>query len=155
MIEEALAHISTTENCDISLIGSEDFGLDGVRHEAKKWSSETEVDDLRRMQIGLVPLPDDNPWNPYKFIMKTAQYMSLGIVPVGTPMASNTEVIRHGENGFLARSQREWVDAMTTLIRDDDLRLSMSRQAARDAAEKYSLQANAEKIVAAFESAMD
>ena len=152
MIEAPLAQISKDEACDISLIGTDNFGLTTVRHEAKRWNSETEVEDLRRIQIGLVPLPDDNPWNPYKFIMKTAQYMSLGIVPVGTPMASNTEVIRHGENGFLAGTDREWKDAISTLIHDEKLRCAMSGQAAKDAAEKYSLQANAGKIVAAFRS---
>lgn len=85
MIEGPLSEVSRKGSCVISLIGSDDFGLEGVDYKAKFWSAETEVDDLRRMQIGLVPLPDDNPWNPYKFIMKTAQYMSLGIVPVGTP----------------------------------------------------------------------
>ena len=123
-----------------------------MKYERKIWNSETEVDDLRQIQIGLVPLPNDNPWNPYKFIMKTAQYMSLGIVPVGTPMASNPEVIRHGENGFLAASDSDWTDAVSTLINDEELRLSMSRVAARDATEKYSLQANARKIIAAFRS---
>ena len=155
MIEGALRRISATGRCEINLIGSDDFGLTGVDHEAKRWSAENEVDDLRRIQIGLVPLPDDNPWNPYKFIMKTAQYMSLGLVPVGTPMASNTEVIRHGENGFLAETEDEWVDAVTTLLSDVELRRSMSRQAASDAAEHYSLQSNAEKIVAAFRSAVE
>ena len=155
MIERPLAHISAKEECDIRLIGAEDFGLEGVRYEGRKWNGETEVGDLRRMHIGLVPLPADNPWNPYKFIMKTAQYMSLGIVPVGTPMASNPEVIRHGENGFLAASDSEWVEALSTLINDGDLRSRMSRRAARDAAEKYSLQANAAKIVAAFRSVVN
>jgi glycosyltransferase involved in cell wall biosynthesis len=154
MIEGALRKVSLNESCRISLIGADDFGLMDVTYHAKRWNSRTEVDDLRQIQIGLVPLPDDNPWNPYKFIMKTSQYMALGIVPIGTPMASNTEVIRHGENGFLAGSESEWVDAIATLIRDDELRRSMSRQAASDAANKYSLQANAGKIVAAFESAM-
>jgi len=155
MIEGALSRISDSQICDILLIGSGEFGLSGVRHEAKKWSGETEVEDLRRIQIGLVPLPADNPWNPYKFIMKTAQYMSLGIVPVATPMASNTEVIRPGENGFLAETENEWVEAITTLVNDQELRTAMSRQAAKDAAEKYSLQANAGKIVEAFKSAID
>lgn len=154
MIEGALATVADREDCEISLIGSDDFGLPAVRHTAKRWESETEVEELRKMHIGLVPLPADNPWNPYKFIMKTAQYMSLGIVPVGTPMASNVEVIRHGENGFLAASERDWVEALTTLIRDDDLRRRMSSAAAKDAAEKYSLQAHATRIVAAFESAV-
>jgi glycosyltransferase involved in cell wall biosynthesis len=68
-------------------------------------------------------------------------------------MASNTEVIRHGENGFLARSDDEWVEFLTTLVKDADLRKKMSREAANDAAGKYSLQANADKIVSAFRSA--
>jgi glycosyltransferase involved in cell wall biosynthesis len=85
--------------------------------------------------------------------MKTAQYMSLGIVPIGTPMASNNEVIRHGENGFLAGTDAEWVEYITALVREPELRKSMSKAAAKDAAEKYSLQANAAKIVSAFESA--
>lgn len=152
MIEGPLAQISQDKACEISLIGSDNFRLEGVRHEAKPWSMESEVEDLRRIHIGLVPLPDDNPWNPYKFIMKTAQYMSLGIVPVGTPMASNTEVIRHGENGFLAGNSKDWVDLISTLIHDERLRYSMSREAAKDAAAKYSLQANAGKIVKAFRS---
>ena len=152
MIEGVLRHFSTRDDCRISLIGSDDFGLKDVKHTARKWNAETEVDDLRQIQIGLVPLPDDNPWNPYKFIMKTAQYMALGLVPVGTPMASNTEVIRHGENGFLASSESEWIDHVSKLIEDRELRISLSRTAARDASEKYSLQANAEKIIAAFRS---
>ena len=154
MIEDPLRSISENKICDIRLIGSVDFGLDGVRYQANKWNRETEVDDLRHIQVGLVPLPDDNPWNPYKFIMKTAQYMSLGIVPVGTPMASNTEVIRQGENGFLAQTQDDWINYVTTLVKDTDLRKKMSREAAKDAAAKYSLQANADKIISAFRSAI-
>ena len=153
MIEAPLGRISASGICDIKLIGSDDFGLDGVKYHAQKWDGATEVDDLRHMQIGLVPLPDDNPWNPYKFIMKTAQYMSLGIVPVGTPMASNLEVIRHGENGFLAGNDDEWIEQISTLVRDADLRKKMSHEAARDASAKYSLQTNADKIVSAFRSA--
>ena len=151
LIEKPLQKLSG--KCEISLIGADDFGLEGVDYRSKKWSADTEVDDLRRIHIGLVPLPDDNPWNPYKFIMKTAQYMSLGIVPVGTPMASNTEVIRHGENGFLAANETEWLESIETLIHDKELRRSMSRAAAKDAVEKYSLQANTAKIISAFRSA--
>lgn len=155
MIEEPLRKLSESGVCDLRFIGSDDFGLDGVKYRASRWNGDTEVDDLRKMQIGLVPLPDNNPWNPYKFIMKTAQYMSLGIVPVGTPMASNTEVIRHGENGFLASTDEEWTDYLTLLATDADLRYKMSAAAAGDALEKYSLAANSTKIIEAFRAAVD
>jgi glycosyltransferase involved in cell wall biosynthesis len=80
--------------------------------------------------------------------------MALGIVPVGTPMASNTEVIRHGENGFLAANDNEWLELLNTLIADDKLRNEMSARAAADARAKYSLEANRTKIIEAFRAAV-
>lgn len=153
LVEGPLGEISRAGFCDIHFIGGTDFDLAGVDFTAQNWNGETEAEDLRRMQIGLVPLPDA-PWNKYKFIMKTAQYMALGIVPVGTPMASNPEVIRHGENGFLAGSDEEWVKYLTILVEDSKLRNKMSKVAAEDAKARYSLEANASKVIEAFQAAL-
>jgi glycosyltransferase involved in cell wall biosynthesis len=154
LVEKPLQELSRSDACDIHLIGGEDFDLEDVNYSAQKWNAETEVEDLRKMQIGLVPLPD-HPWNPYKFIMKTAQYSALGIVPVGTPMASNTEVIEHGVNGFLAATDSEWLEYLNLLVSDHKLRNEMSHRGAIAAREKYSLEANKEKIIAAFRSAVN
>jgi glycosyltransferase involved in cell wall biosynthesis len=154
MIEGPLQELSSADVCDLHFIGGEDFGLRDVNYTAQKWNSETEVEDLRKMQIGLVPLPE-NPWNKYKFIMKTAQYMALGIVPIGTPMASNPEVIMHGENGFLAESDDDWLRCVRTLVSDHELRARMSARAADDARTKYSLEANSEKVISAFRAAVN
>jgi len=154
LVEKPLQTISNMGICDIHFIGSTEFDLENVNYTAERWREETEVEDLRKMQIGLVPLPE-NAWNKYKFIMKTAQYLALGIVPVGTPMASNTEVIRHGENGFLAATDEEWVEYLTILVKDSKLRNSMSKQGAADALAKYSLEANKEKIISAFRDAVN
>jgi glycosyltransferase involved in cell wall biosynthesis len=153
LVEKPLARLSEKDICDIHFIGGTDFNLDNVNYTAQKWNGETEVEDLRQLHIGLVPLPE-NSWNKYKFIMKTAQYMALGIVPVGTPMASNTEVIRHGENGFLAATDDEWFEYLTILVNDSKLRNKMSGTAAEDARAKYSLEANAPKVIEAFRAAL-
>jgi len=153
LIQEPLKVLSERKNCDIRFIGSSDPGLDGVSYSTQKWNGSTEVDDLRRLQIGLVPLAD-LVWNPYKFIMKTAQYMALGIVPVGTPIASNPEVIQHGENGFLAESNEDWVRYIQLLIDDKELRMKLSSQAAKDAEANYSLRSQTSKVVEAFRAAI-
>lgn len=153
LVEKPLQTISNKNICNIHFIGGTDFDLQNVKYTAQKWSAETEVEDLRKMQIGLVPLPDVS-WNKHKFIMKTAQYMALGIVPVGTPMASNTEVIRHGENGFLAETDDDWVKYLTILVEDDKLRNQMSAAAVKDAQTKYNLEANTPKIIEAFRAAV-
>lgn len=153
LVEKPLQAISAKNICGIHFIGGTDFDLENVNYTAQKWNGATEVEDLRKLQVGLVPLPE-NSWNGFKFIMKTAQYMSLGIVPVGTPIASNPEVIRHGENGFLAATDQEWIEHLTTLVKDDKLRNRMSAAAAADAQAKYSLEANAPKIIEAFRAAV-
>ena len=138
----------------VHLIGGDEFNLPGVPHTAQKWSAETEVDDLRKMQVGMVPLPV-NEWNKRKFYMKTAQYMALGIPPVATPLGSNPEVIEHGVTGFLADSDDDWIKYLKLLIENEDLRLSMSYRAAETAKAKYSLEGNSEKIIDAFRAALN
>jgi len=105
------------------------------------------------MQVGMIPLPV-NEWNKRKFYMKTAQYMALGIPPVCTPMGSNPEVIEHGRTGFLADTKEEWVEYLSRLVRDSDLRRSMAERAARVARERFSLEANAPKVIEAFRAAL-
>lgn len=153
LIEGPLRELSESGECELKFIGGTDFGLEGVDYSAQEWRGETEVEDLRQIQIGLVPLPE-NSWNRYKFIMKTAQYMSLGIVPVATPIASNPEVVRHGLNGFLASNDGEWTEYLNLLVRDRDLRERLSSEAVKDALAKYSLAANEDKIVDAFRAAL-
>ncbi|HEX7174333.1 MAG TPA: glycosyltransferase family 4 protein [Pyrinomonadaceae bacterium] len=153
VVADALRELRGRVPHDVHLIGGEEFDLPGVEYTAQKWRADTEVEDLRRMQVGMVPLPV-NEWNKYKFYMKTAQYMALGIPPVCTPMGSNPEVIRHGETGFLADTTEEWVTYLERLIRDTPLRLEVSERAAREARAKYSLEANAEKVIDAFRSAL-
>lgn len=154
MLAPALRKLSEKVDYNLHLIGGTNFDLPGVEYKAQNWKAETEVEDLRQMQIGLIPLPNVE-WNKWKFIMKTTQYMALGIVPVGTPMSSNPEDIQHGVNGFLAETDEEWVECLTTLVENSELRNKMSRQAAQDAKQRYSLEATAPKVIEAFRAALN
>lgn len=153
IVAGALQGLAKRVQHHVHLIGTTAGDLPGVRFTAQAWRAETEVEDLRTLQIGMVPLPL-NEWNKRKFYLKVAQYMALGIPPVCTPLGSNPEVIEHGVTGFLADTQDEWITYLEQLITDPALRLQMSTQAARVAREKYSLVANAERIVAAFRAAV-
>jgi glycosyltransferase involved in cell wall biosynthesis len=154
VIAGALRKLAERTKHRVHLIGGTDFDLPGVNYTAQNWSAQTEVEDLRKMQVGMVPLPV-NEWNKRKFYMKTAQYMALGIPTVATPLGSNPEVVQHGVTGFLADSDEEWVEYLSLLINDHDLRRRMSREAALTAQEKYSLEGNTGKIIEAFRAAMN
>src|SRR5947209_3295739 len=154
VIASALRKLAERVAYSLHLIGGTEFDLPGVRYVAQKWSAETEIEDLRKMQVGLVPLPV-NEWNKRKFYMKTAQYMALGIPTVATPLGSNPEVVQHGVTGFLADSENEWIECLGLLIKDQELRRRMSYAAAQAAREKYSLESNAKKIIEAFQAVMN
>jgi glycosyltransferase involved in cell wall biosynthesis len=151
-IRTSLGRLARRSDVKLRLVGGSDFGLPTIPYEGRPWRSETEVEDIRSFDIGLLPVPD-TPWNRRKFFLKLVQYMSLGIPAVATPLGSNPEVINDGVTGLLASTAAEWDAALDLLVDNPDLRAEMGQRAAAVAHSQYTLQANAAKIVAAFHTA--
>ena len=85
------------------------------------WSLKTEIAELNKIDIGIMPLPDDK-WAKGKCGFKGLQYMSLGIPTIMSPVGVNKDIITDGVNGFLANSEKEWITKLSLLIEDKDLR---------------------------------
>lgn len=102
-----------------------------------RWSPDIEVQALRRLSVGLMPLVDD-PWARGKCSFKMLTYMSVGIPVVVSPVGMNSEVLAHGRCGFSARTSEEWVDAMSALIVNRDAGTEMGEIGRRIAEEHYS-----------------
>lgn len=92
--------------------------------ERKMWSRADELQNLRSLDVGIMPLPD-NLWTRGKCGFKLMQYMAVGLPVVGSPVGVNVEIIRDGHNGFLAGSPDEWIEKLERLIHDPDLRRSI------------------------------
>ncbi len=104
------------------------------------WNSTTEVEDLASIHIGIMPMPD-NEWSRGKCGFKGLQYMGLSKPVVLSTVGVNTEIIRDGENGFLATTPEEWMNRLSLLIEDDVLRKKMGDAARRTVEELYSVKA--------------
>lgn len=152
-IRGPLRRVGERADVEVLLIGARDFGLPDVCHTGLEWHAESEVNDLRRLEVGLLPVPR-TPWTPHKFYLKLVQYMALGIPPVATPLGSNPVVIEDGETGCLVNDDAAWTNAIGRLVEDEELREKIGRRAAEVAHERYTLQANADKIIAAFRSSI-
>ncbi|SFF42678.1 Glycosyltransferase involved in cell wall bisynthesis [Fontimonas thermophila] len=107
--------------------------------ELRPWSEATEVSDIQQMDIGIMPL-DDSPWSRGKCGYKLIQYMACGLPVVASPVGVNCEIVEHGVNGFLARTEAEWREALSTLLRDADLRRRMGQAGRKKVETHYSLQ---------------
>jgi glycosyltransferase involved in cell wall biosynthesis len=116
------------------------------------WSAATEIEDLRAIDIGLMPLADDE-WARGKCGMKALQYMALGIPPVVSPVGVNTTIVRHGVNGVLATMDDEWVARLEELGRDPALRARLGGEARRTVETEYSAAVHAPRMAAVLRDA--
>lgn len=114
------------------------------------WNKNSEAADLMTIDIGIMPLPDDE-WSKGKCGFKALQYMALGIPSVISPVGVNTTIIDDGVNGFLARSDDQWIDVLKKLIADRDLRTRVGEAGRKTIVERYSVLSTSSVYVSLFE----
>lgn len=115
-----------------------------------KWKKETEIKDLAKINIGVMPLQKDI-WSEGKCGFKGLQYMALEIATIISPVGVNTSIVQDGENGFLADSPEEWREKLILLLTDNALRKSLGKIGRQTIEKRYSLNANKDKYLQLFE----
>jgi glycosyltransferase involved in cell wall biosynthesis len=150
-IREALQELGKTEKFRLRVIGTPNYELPGVEVEALQWRSETEIEDLQKIDIGLMPLPDED-WSRGKCGLKALQYMALGIPTICSPVGVNSTIIQDGENGFLADDKDEWVAKLKQLIHSADLRKRLGENGRETVETGFSARSQAPRVLKIFES---
>jgi glycosyltransferase involved in cell wall biosynthesis len=125
--------------------------LPASRIEFVRWSPRTELDAFARMSIGLMPLADDD-WCHGKCSYKMLCYMAAGLPVVVTGAGMNREVLAMGEVGMSAGPEREWVDALTTLLSDATLRHRMGAAGRHVIEQHFSLHRLSQQYAVLFQS---
>ncbi len=124
-----------------------DWNLKSLRY--IEWNKETEIADLLRMNIGLMPIPNDD-WAKGKCGFKALQYMSLGIPALVSPVAVNRKIVDDGINGFWCVTNDEWKQAISSLIQHTDLRIKMGTQATQKIKSHFSVESNISNFLNLF-----
>jgi glycosyltransferase involved in cell wall biosynthesis len=91
------------------------------------WSPEAEQQWLSEIDIGIMPLTDDE-WSRGKCAFKLLQYMAYGKPVVASNVGANKSVITDRVNGFLVDDSAGWVEALEELISDAALRRKMGEE---------------------------
>lgn len=133
-------------------VGSGELELGEVPLEVKPWSEATEVAEIRRFDVGIMPLID-SPFERGKNGFKLIQYMACARPVIGSPVGVNREIITDGENGFQATTEEEWVRALDALEGDEPLRRRQGEAGRRLVETRYSLAAAAPKLAELLRSA--
>lgn len=151
LIKESMIELAKKEDFELVIISDAAPKIEwpGVRWSFIPWSSETEAEDLQKIDIGIMPLRDE-PFERGKCGMKAILYMSSGIPALVSPIGVNKDIVIHEETGFHCVSDSEWISYLRLLIRDENLRKHMGK-AARDHVEKnYSIKSLLPKMLEVF-----
>lgn len=141
LLDEVFQTLAKNYDFKLLVMGDPNFTLEGVDVQAIAWKEEYEVDVISSFDIGVYPLPDEE-WVLGKSGLKALQYMAAGVPTVATAIGTIFRIIQNGDNGFLVNNQQEWIDVLSRLMNDEQLREKVGRNAAHTVENHYSINAN-------------
>src|SRR5262249_49443719 len=142
MFAPVLRELVARGDVELRVISDREPSLPGIPYVWRRWSADTETYDLRDLDVGIMPMPDDS-WSRGKCSLKALQYMAMGIPAICSAVGVNREVIHHGQNGFLAARPEEWVRYLGLLIEDPALRARLGCAARKTVEDRYSMRRSA------------
>ena len=122
----------------LRVIGGE-LQMAGVDVECVRWTEESEAESIAQCDVGIMPLLDSL-WERGKCGYKLIQYMACGLPVVASNVGVNSEIVRHGENGYLASTSGDWVAALETLLQSPSQRAQWGAQGRHRVEEAYCIQ---------------
>ncbi len=140
------------ERVKFKVLGDKNYHHAQLQPESLAWTETTEVDQLNSFDIGLMPLPDDA-WANGKCGLKGLSYMACGVATIMSAVGVNSQIITHGQNGFLARTEDDWFELICQLIEDSTLRNTLGENGRTTVITSYSVEANKHLYLSLFNGA--
>lgn len=137
------------DKIDFLIICDHEWKSEGFEYRFLKWNRKEEIEQLNKIDIGIMPLVDDE-WSKGKCGFKALQYMAIGKPTVVSPVGVNTEIVKEGENGYLANSEAEWFDKLSQLIENEQLRKELGANARKFIFENFSVLSNRKRYLNSF-----
>lgn len=122
----------------------------GIPHEHRTWSIEEERRFFETIDIGIMPLPD-NEWTRGKCAFKAIEYMAYRIPAVVSPVGANHDLGPEGNGVLFASSDEQWEEKLSRLCADRALREETGRRGRESAEREYSAKAADNAYLRIFE----
>lgn len=115
------------------------------------WNEQTEIEDLLKIDIGVMPLKNDA-WSEGKCGFKLIQYLSLGIPAIANSVGVNKQIIEDGRNGILADNDQQWESALRNLLNNEEKRKEMGEAGRVKMIAEYSIESQKHNFISLFRS---
>ena len=116
-----------------------------------QWSLAEEVELLKRITIGVMPLNDTRE-DRGKAGFKLIQYMGLGIVSIASGITVNNQIVSHGKDGFLVEPDGDWAKMLLEVISQKHRFHEIGAAAHEKIAASFSFNSNQKNYLSFLES---
>lgn len=140
MIAPVLRELAQRRDFEFRIIGNFQHEMPGIDLKVVEFNKASEVADLEHFDIGIYPLPDE-PWVYGKSGLKAIVYMAMGLPVVASAVGTTPLLYDHGEIGYMATNDEEWLEALTRLIDSAEDRHERGAIARKVAVAHYSREA--------------
>jgi glycosyltransferase involved in cell wall biosynthesis len=155
IIMPALSEIARRRKIRLIVVSGQDYKAD-VDFEIVniRWSLKNEVEHLKRIDIGLMPLFDTAAeWGKCGF--KLIQYMGLGIVSIASAVTVNLDIVDDKQNGFLVRHESDWVDVIEEVLARSEEFPEIGSAARKKICDHFSFEANKKEYLRFIKEPLD
>ncbi|KAA0231868.1 glycosyltransferase [candidate division KSB1 bacterium] len=149
-VVSALVQLYKSHGPKLRVISSCRPSLGDLNFDFEPWSAETENEALRRLDIGIMPLVEDERARG-RCGFKAIQYMATGLPVIASPVGAACEVIEHGITGYFAATPEQWLARFSELVENKTLRTRMGINGRKRVEKHYSIQSNLSLLLNTFE----
>ncbi|NNC94098.1 MAG: glycosyltransferase family 4 protein [Chitinophagales bacterium] len=147
----SLNKLSKSHPINLKVISGKAYSADAnFEIENLPWSIDTQIDQLKQIDIGLMPLNNTDE-DKGKCGFKLIQYMGLGIVSIASGVTVNNEIIEDDRNGYLVADDEDWESVFQKVISKKDRFSEIGAKARKSIQDKYSFEANTKNYLSFIE----
>ncbi len=134
------------------VMGAPHFVDEKIGIQGEAWNPEAELVLLQSLDIGLMPLPD-NEWTRGKCGLKGLASMAVGAATVMSPVGVNIDIVKSGVNGLLCATEAQWFESLSSLIENRSLREELGAQGRETVVQHYSVNGWKQPMIDVLEAA--
>ncbi|MCP4673021.1 MAG: glycosyltransferase family 4 protein [Desulfobacula sp.] len=141
---DELAH--KTPGIRLKIIADFDLETKYIKTSAIAWTDASEAKELASSHIGIAMIPDD-PWSRGKCGLKLIQYMAASLPVVASNTGVHPDIVEHSVSGFLVNNKKEWIKALSSLIKNRKQRDSFGARGYDIVKKKYSYNTTTKQMI--------
>jgi len=141
----ALRKVASQRDFELRVITSDERAINAIDLAGVnvRWVNINRCDtvaELHQFDVGITPLPDNDPWMEYKCDANMIQYMAVGVPAIGSAIGFNNELVQDGTDSMLAKDDDQWVSSLNELLDSADLRHRLGQSARKKILKSYTAQ---------------